>query len=154
LDEFGDLVGGSMSQDDNFFSDEEMERFRSVGRESVTPPAGGVTLTPEQSRGWNEWVTAAIRAELSANKDVFTDAMILWVREYVTKRVSDLMTALGAETGQIEKRLRSEITALREELVQARLDISYLRGVASGRDHGGEIIDLPALPSKRAKLNG
>jgi hypothetical protein len=110
--------------------------------EPVMPPGTAVTLTPEQSAGWNDWCNELIdRQVVSAIKVLtreFAQADVDIRREYRGKL--DAVTA--------------ELAAMREQLVQARLDVSYLRGVVDRDRGGGEIIDLPALPSKRVKLNG
>jgi hypothetical protein len=54
-------------------------------------------MSVQQSVGWNEWVTAAIRAELRAHEKAIINAAVQWVDEYVGARVK----ALEVEIGQL-----------------------------------------------------
>jgi hypothetical protein len=140
-------------RESEIFSPEEMRLFREVDRETAlareqeadtvapAPPVPRSPIAPhhdldaKHAADWDRFVQSHIQKQWD---DVYSPAVTEAMCEYVAKHLSGL---------------RSEITALREQLVQARLDISYLRG-ASDRDRGAEIIDLPALPSKRNGLNG
>jgi hypothetical protein len=120
-------------------------------RETTTPIVSHHDLNAKHSADWDRFVQAHIQKQWD---NVYSPAVSEAMSEYVTKRLSSLMKALGAEAGEIEKRLRSELTALREQVAALQLEAAYQRG-ASDRARGAEVIDLPAiLPSKRNKLNG
>jgi hypothetical protein len=147
-------------RDDNFFTPEEMAAFRAVDQERAlereteavstvervvtpvaaafgraVPPAAATRMSVERSADWNRWAN-----------------------EMIERALMPLAKDLGAEVGDIERRLKAEIktitndmAALRAENVELRVQLSYLRGAA---DHSrpGEVLDLPALP--RRGLNG
>jgi hypothetical protein len=137
-------------RESEIFSPEEMRLFREVDQQrmhehehapgalmptpaSQSPPAA--VMTPEQ---WNEWIDDRVEIQL----------------QQVSK-------ALSREAGKQELALRSEFRAsvaamqrdldnLREEIVKLRIELAA-RGA---QERGAEILDLPALPSRRVKLNG
>jgi hypothetical protein len=147
-------------REDELFSPAEMALFREVDRETAleriepretaTPiVAPRHDMNAKHSADWDHYVQSHIKQQWDT---VHSPAVSGAMSEYVNKRLSKLMKALGAEAGEIEKRLRSEITALREQVAALQLEAAYQRGV-SDRDRGGAVLDLPALP-KRNGLNG
>jgi hypothetical protein len=144
-------------RESEIFSPEELKLFREVDRESalereaesvstverIVPPAAAVarvTLTPEQSAGWNAWCNELI------------DRQVMSAIRAIAKEFGNQELELRKELRTRFQGLDSEIAALREENVKLRVDLAYLRGAS---DRGAEIIDLPAhLPSKRAKWHG
>jgi hypothetical protein len=142
-------------REDEIFTAEEMRLFRQVDAESAlerereqaepvaalpvprSPIAPQHDLDAKHAADWDRFVQSHIQERWD---NVYSPAVSEAMCEYVAKHLSGL---------------RAEITALRAELVQARLDIAYLRG-ASDRDRGAEIIDLPTLPlqPKRNGLHG
>jgi hypothetical protein len=54
-----------------------------------------VTMDAATSALWNEWVTTMIRAEMAAREKVIVDAMILWVRGFVEKKMNGFEVELG-----------------------------------------------------------
>jgi hypothetical protein len=150
LARFGHVVRkAAKMREADLFTPEEMRLFREVDKQRehgqaepiVAPPVPRSPIAPQHD----------LDAKHAADWDSFVQSHIQnqWDNVY-SPAVSE---ALSEHTAKHLSGLRAEIAALRAELVQARLDISYLRG-ASDRDRGAEIIDLPALPSRRAKLNG
>jgi hypothetical protein len=153
-------------RDDEIFTPEEMKLFRAVDRETAlvrdveqeaevviptTPVASHHDLNAKHSADWDHYVRSHIKAQWD---NVYSPAVSEAMSEYVGKRLSGLVKGLGAEAGELEKRLRLEITALREQVTALQLEAAYQRGVAD-RARGGEVIDLPAiLPSKRNRFNG
>ena len=65
-------------------------------------------MTPEQQRPWDEWLNASVRTAIQ-------------------ERLEFLAGIIGGECGLIEKRLTSEIKALREEIAALRCDVEILR---------------------------
>jgi hypothetical protein len=124
--------------DDDFFNETELAAFRAVDRVAPVRTAATtpVRMSPAEQKPWDEWVNALI-----------------------TARQISLAEGLGAEVGDIERRLKAELktvandlTVLRQENVELRVALSYLRGAADHSRSGGEVLDLPALP--RRGLNG
>jgi hypothetical protein len=124
--------------DDDFFNEQELAAFRAVDR--VAPVRTAATtparMAAKEQEPWDEWAN-----------------------EMITQRLMGLAQALGAEVGDIERRLKAELktvandlTVLRQENVELRVALSYLRGAADHGRSGGEVLDLPALP--RRGLNG
>jgi hypothetical protein len=136
----------------DIFTPEEMALFREVDKQRVlereqeadavaAPPVPRSPIAPQHdldakhAADWDRFVQSHIQKQWD---NVYSPAVSEALSEHTAKHLSGL---------------RAEIAALREQLVQARLDIAYLRG-ATDRDRDAEIIDLPALPSKRNGLNG
>jgi hypothetical protein len=146
-----------MRDDESFFTPEELAAFREVDRqraaeqeqvepvstvERIVPPAAAVTLTAEQSAGWNRWANELISAQCES------------VIKAVTKEFFNQETELRKELRTRFQGLDSELAALREETVKLRVELAYLRGLHGASDRTP--IDLPAIPlqPKRNGLNG
>jgi len=114
----------------------EAESVSTVEHSAPPAAAAAVTLTPEQSRGWNDWANELIAVQCES------------VIKAVVKEFDNQELKLRKELRVRFQGLDSELDKLREELVQARLQIAYLTGAQDRAP-----IDLPALPLQ-PKRNG
>jgi hypothetical protein len=92
------------------------------------PPQAATTMTPAQSEGWNDWC-----------------------HEHVMRGIEIYSEATGEAFAHERRAVREHVAAavkeLNAEIVELKVQLAYLRGARSA-----EVIDLPALPSRK-KLN-
>jgi hypothetical protein len=146
---------------DESFTAEELARFRAVDGQRVvksarmptppqpsaptpqTPPAS-VTMSAEQSAGWNSWCLGIVRSELGDALEKVADSLGTEVAIIGNRTRADLREAFATALDKLRTEHALKIEAMQQEIIELKIANAYERG-----KNAGVIIDLPALPSRK-----